>query len=151
MRPPAEGAPLAVVYTGAVGPEAASALGHVLERVPSAGLLAVTSADRLHAGWSAAQRARRETDPDAIAHVERLLAPLARDAALVTVIDGHPVTLAWLGAVRGHRVQALGVEHFGQTGTIPDLYGHYRIDADAIVEACLAGLRDPRRQFEGTA
>jgi pyruvate dehydrogenase E1 component len=35
------------------------------------------------------------------------------------VIDGHPATLAWLGSVRGHRVEALGVEHFGQTGTIP--------------------------------
>jgi pyruvate dehydrogenase E1 component len=117
----------------------------VLERVPGAGLLAVTSADRLNAGWSAAQRARREGDADARSHVEALLAPLARDAALVTVIDGHPASLAWLGAVYGHPVQALGVEHFGQTGTIPDLYGCYGIDGEAIIEACFAALRGPRR------
>jgi hypothetical protein len=33
------------------------------------------------------------------------------------VIDGHLATLAWIGGVYGHRVKALGVEHFGQTGT----------------------------------
>jgi pyruvate dehydrogenase E1 component len=48
-----------------------------------------------------------------------------------------------MGGVHGHRVQALGVEHFGQTGTIPDLYRHYRIDAAAIVEAAMASR--PRR------
>lgn len=49
--------------------------------------------------------------------VERLLAPLLRDCGVVTVIDGHLATLAWIGGVYGHRVKALGVEHFGQTGT----------------------------------
>jgi len=98
----------------------------------------VTSADRLNAGWHAAERARQAGDRSASSHVERLLAPLARDGALVTVIDGHPATLAWLGAVHGHRVQALGVEHFGQSGDLVDLYRHYRLDAEAILEACAA-------------
>ena len=53
----------------------------------------------------------------------------------MTVLDGHPVTLAWIGAVCGNRVHALGVEHFGQTGSLADLYWHYGIDADAIVAA----------------
>ena len=35
----------------------------------------------------------------------------------------------------GHRTAPLGVEHFGQTGTINDLYRHFMIDADAIVSA----------------
>ena len=51
------------------------------------------------------------------------------------MLDGHPATLAWLGAVHWHRVRALGVEHFGQSGSIPDLYRHYGIDANAIVTA----------------
>ena len=53
----------------------------------------------------------------------------------MTVTDGHPAALAWLGSVAGHRVRSLGVEHFGQTGTIPDLYRHHGIDADAISSA----------------
>jgi pyruvate dehydrogenase E1 component len=43
--------------------------------------------------------------------------------------------LSWLGGVAGHRVRALGVEHFGQTGSITDLYRHYGIDSNAIVAA----------------
>ena len=60
---------------------------------------------------------------------------LGRDCGIVTVIDGHPAALGWLGSVRGHRVEALGVEQFGQTGTIRDLYRHYGIDANAIIDA----------------
>ncbi|MCB1835944.1 MAG: transketolase, partial [Geminicoccaceae bacterium] len=71
----------------------------------------------------------------AMSHIERLLIPLPQRTTLITVIDGHPATLAWLGGVAGHRTIALGVEHFGQTGTIDDLYAHYGIDTDSIVSA----------------
>ena len=53
------------------------------------------------------------------------------------MLDGHPATLAWLGAVMGHRVAALGVERFGQTGTIADLFRWHGIDAQAIVGAAV--------------
>jgi len=140
LKPPAEGAELAIVYSGAVAPEALAAWEVLVEEVPGAGLLAVTSADRLNAEWTAAARARKAGRMDATCHADRLLAPLAPDAGLVTVLDGHPATLGWLGSVRGHQVQALGVEHFGQSGDIPDLYRHYGIDQDAILDACAAAL-----------
>lgn len=140
MREPAVGATLAIAFTGVVAPEAATAMGELLRHFPGAGLLAVTSADRLNAGWKAAQTAQHH-GRDEISHIERLLAPLDRNARIVTVLDGHPATLSWMGGVHGHRVQALGVEHFGQTGTIPDLYRHFRIDAAAIVEAAMLGVR----------
>ena len=138
LREPAPGAELAIIYTGAVAPGALAAHEAMAEDVPGAGLLAVTSADRLNAGWSASGKSRRQAENKPGAHIERLLAPLAPDAGLVTVIDGHPGTLAWLGAVAGHRVQALGVEHFGQTGDIPDLHRVYGIDTDAILKAAAA-------------
>ena len=102
------------------------------------GLLAVTSADRLNAGWTAAQRARELGEMQAKSHVERLFEGLPAHCSLVTVLDGHPATLAWLGAVRGNRTRSLGVEHFGQTGTIADLYRHYGIDAEGIARAAQA-------------
>ena len=43
--------------------------------------------------------------------------------------------LAWLGAVCGHKVRALGVEHFGQSGPISELYAHHGLNADAILAA----------------
>ncbi len=138
LRKPGPNASVAVVYTGALAPEAIAAVGLLGEDRPDVGLLAVTSADRLNAGWTAAQRAREAGHDHAQAHVERLLAELPSHAALVTVVDGHPATLAWLGSVRGNRTRALGVEHFGQTGTIADLYRHYGIDAPGILRAAQA-------------
>ncbi len=126
------------MYSGAVAPEALATHDLVREEIPGAGLLAVTSADRLNAGWHAAQRARQAGDRDAGSHVERLLAGLAPDAGLVTLIDGHPAALSWLGAVRGHRVEALGVEHFGQSGDLSEHYEHYRLDTNALMDACAA-------------
>lgn len=66
----------------------------------------------------------------------------------MTVIDGHPATLSWLGAVAGHRTIPLGVEHFGQTGTVGDLYSHFQIDAASIVERVQA-LTDGKLLPEG--
>lgn len=146
LREPAEQAELAIVFTGAVAPEAIAAHEELLEDIPGAGLLAVTSADRLNAGWHAAARAREAGHRDALAPIEELLAPLAPDTTLVTVLDGHPATLEWLGAVRGQRVEALGVEHFGQSGDLLDLYARYRIDREAILEACATACL---RRLEG--
>ncbi|MFQ5783426.1 MAG: transketolase [Alphaproteobacteria bacterium] len=145
LREPAPGAELAIVFSGAVAPEAIEAHARIVEEIPDAGLLAVTSADRLNAGWHAAGRARQAGHRDARAHVERLLAALAPGAALVTVIDGHPATLGWLGAVLGQRVHPLGVEHFGQSGDLPDLYRAYRLDVDAILEAIAAACLERAR------
>ena len=138
--PPAPGAPIALAYQGPVAEEAMAAFAELAAEVPGAGLLAITSPDRLHAGWLAAGRARRGGDRGAVSHVERLLAPLAAGAALVTVLDGHPATHAWLGAVRGQRVVPLGPDRFGQAGDIPDLYRVYGMDTDAILDACAQAL-----------
>jgi pyruvate dehydrogenase E1 component len=138
LRRPGPNCQVVVAYTGAVAPEAIQAVGLVAEDRRDVGLLAVTSADRLSAGWTAAQRARERGLAHARAHIEQMLDAVPAHAGIVTVLDGHPATLAWLGAVAGHRVRSLGVEHFGQTGSIPDLYRHYGIDANAIVAAAAA-------------
>src|SRR5246500_4899307 len=136
LRKPGPNAEVVVAYTGAVAPEAIEGTGFIGESRRDVGLLAITSVDRLHAGWTAARKLRRDRrGVQHLSHIEKLLAPLPRDCGIVTVIDGHPAALGWLGSVRGHRVEALGVEHFGQTGTIADLYRAYGIDANAIIDA----------------
>ena len=94
---PSDGARIAIGYQGPVAPEAMAAFAELVAEEPGAGLLAITSPDRLHAGWLAALRARRNGERTAVSHVEHVLAPLAPHAALVTVLDGHPATHAWLG------------------------------------------------------
>ena len=138
LRKPGPNCQVVVAYTGAIAPEAIAAVGLMAEDRRDVGLLAVTSADRLNAGWTAAQRARERGLVHARSHIERLFADVPPHCGIVTVLDGHPATLAWLGAVSGNRVRPLGVEHFGQTGSLADLYRFYGIDANAIVAAAQA-------------
>ena len=112
LRKPGPNAQVIVAYTGAVAPEAIAAVGLMAEDRRDVGLLAVTSADRLNAGWTAAQRARERGLVHARSHIERLLAEVPAHCGIVTVLDGHPATLAWLGAVAGHRTRSLGRRAF---------------------------------------
>jgi len=136
---------LAIIYMGAIAPEAKQAFEELLIEMPDAGLLAVTSADRLYSDWQKAKAARQTGDKSARAHIENLLLDLSESAGLVTVVDGYPTALTWLGGVLGHRVEGLGVTSFGQSGDSIDLYNHYRIDANAILDASAAICLNPIR------
>ncbi|MEZ5946344.1 MAG: transketolase [Hyphomonas sp.] len=135
LREPGPNCEVVIAYQGCVAPEAIEAAGRIGNDRRDIGVLAITSADRLNSGWTAARRARARGHKDATSQIERLMGGVPREATLITVTDGHPATLAWIGSVMGHRTAPLGVEHFGQTGTIEDLYRHFMIDADAIVAA----------------
>lgn len=135
LRRPEPSTNVAIVYMGALAPEAIEAAGLMAEDRRGAGVLAVTSADRLSAGWHGAQRAREQGLHHVTSHIETLLAELPRDAAIITMCDGHPEALSWIGGVMGHRVRALGVEHFGQSGSISELYAHYGLDVNSVLAA----------------
>ncbi len=138
LVPPAGDADLAIVATGAVVPEAIEAHARIADDEPGAGLLVVTSADRLEREWRASRTRRGPAS-----HIAQLLGDLPPTGSIVTVIDGHPAALSWLGAVCGHAVTPLGVDRFGQSGDIPDLFHAYGIDAEAIAAAAV-GLRTLR-------
>ncbi len=146
MRKPGPNAEIIVAYTGALAKEAIEAVGMMGEERRDIGLLAITSADRLNAGWTAASRAREcnrdragyQGHRQIVSHIETLMADVPSNCSLITVMDGHPATLAWLGSVYGHKTRSLGVEHFGQTGTIDDLYKHHGISANSIIRAAEA-------------
>ena len=136
LKEPAEGSSLAIVFMGAVAPQAIEAFDNLVRDYPDAGLLCITSADRLYNDWQRLERARLTgQDNGEMAHVEDLFRPLGDKARFCSVIDGHPAALAWMGAVRGHSVAPLGIEGFGQCGDLPDLYAAYNIDAASIEKA----------------
>ena len=135
LRRPQANTQLAIAYCGAIAPEATEAAHRLAERLPNVGLLAITSPDRLHAGWTAARSARGEGERGATSHADCLLGALPAGAGLVTVIDGHPATLSWMGGVARHAIHPLGVERFGQSADLPDLYRLHGLDADAITRA----------------
>ena len=141
MVEPADGAEICLVACGPVVKEAIEAHGIISEDVPGTGLLIVTSADRLQRDWIRAQRASKDGD----SFIGRLLSRLPRTAGLVTILDGHSATLSWHGAVHGHRIVPLGIETFGQSGTISELYKAYGLDVDTIVGAVAGLLVDATR------
>ena len=104
LKSPAPGAELAIVYTGAIAPEAIAAHEALLDDVPGAGLLAVTSPDRLHENWMASRRQREQGKP-AQSHIDGLLSDLDPRAALVTVLDGHPPAPSRIGPLGPHRTR----------------------------------------------
>ncbi|WP_306152151.1 1-deoxy-D-xylulose-5-phosphate synthase N-terminal domain-containing protein [Roseovarius sp. MMSF_3281] len=140
LRKPGPNCEIVIAYQGAVANDAIEAAGRLAETHRDIGVLAVTSADRLNAGWTAAQRSRARGDRKATCHIEKMMLGLPKHCKVLTVLDGHPATLSWLGSVAGHRTIPLGVEHFGQTGTIGDLYRHYGINRDAIVNEARKAL-----------
>jgi pyruvate dehydrogenase E1 component len=134
LREPGPNAEAAIVAMGAVMPEALAAWEELEADIPGLGLLAITSPDLLHRGWTAAQAGRWKGERKA-SHVEQLLSGLGPGAGLVTIADAAPASLSWLGGVLGQRVAPQGVEKFGQTGSLADLYAAYRLDGAAITEA----------------
>ena len=138
LKKPGPNAQVVIAFAGAVAPGAIDAVGLIGEDRRDVGLLSITSADRLYADWMKAQKAREQGYASAVSHVETIMAGLPSFCGLVTVIDGHPASLGWLGSVCGHRTRSLGVQNFGQSGTIEDLYRHFGIDARGIVKAVQA-------------
>jgi pyruvate dehydrogenase E1 component len=121
-----------LIGMGALMPEVLAAAERLDAQGVAADVVCVTSADRLYR----ASRARTGRGDGDASILEQVL-PAARATPLVTVLDGHPHTLAFLAGVRGVRSANLGVTEFGQTGTLQELYRLHGIDADAIVAAAL--------------
>ena len=139
LRAPSPGAEAAIAFCGAVAPEVLEAAEALVDDIPGLGVLNVVSPGLLHRDWMACSRTPWTPERRPVSHAEQLLSALGPTAGLVTIIDGSPGALAWLGGVRGQRTSPLGMDSFGQVGDLPDLYRHYKLDAEAIIDAC-AGL-----------
>ncbi len=133
LVPPTQETTRVLVAMGAALPEAMAAQAELKRRGPPPGLLAVTSPGRLARDWL--DTAHGASAAAAQAHIRKLLAPLNPGTELVTVLDGHPLTLAWMGAVTGIPVRPLGVKKFGASGSLADIYRMHEIDVEAIVDA----------------
>ncbi|MDT4932999.1 MAG: pyruvate dehydrogenase component [Pseudonocardiales bacterium] len=121
-----------ICVMGALIPEALQAEERLARLGFGADVVCVTSPGLLFK----ATQARRGLDES----VNRILGrvfPADRARPMVTVLDGHPHTLAFLGGVNGVPATHLGVTRFGQSGDLDDVYRHHGLDTDAIVGAAL--------------
>jgi pyruvate dehydrogenase E1 component len=121
-----------IAAMGAVVPEALAAAERLEAAGTPADVVCVTSPGLLFR----ALRARQGLQSGESWILEQAF-PAARATPLVTVLDGHPHTLAFLATVNHVPLASLGVDQFGQSGSIVDLYRYNGIDTDAIIRAAL--------------
>ncbi|MCW2612660.1 MAG: pyruvate dehydrogenase component [Actinomycetota bacterium] len=134
-----DGPQVYLVGTGAVLPEVLAAAAELAEEGIAAHVIDVTSADRLYTSWQRTLRqgVRTATAPSLAGPLRTVFT--AR-APMVTVHDASSHTLAWLGSALGVPAVPLGVDSFGQSGTVADLYELHDLTSGAIVNAALAAL-----------
>ncbi|WP_435122826.1 transketolase-like TK C-terminal-containing protein [Amycolatopsis thermoflava] len=128
----ADAAAVTIAVMGALVPEALDAAARLDQIGVPADVVCVTSPDLLHRAVRARQGHER-----ADTWILDAVFPADRAAPLVTVLDGHPHTLAFLATINRVRTTALGVTGFGQSGSLEDVYRHHGVDSDSIVRAAL--------------
>jgi pyruvate dehydrogenase E1 component len=135
-----EGAPpVYLVGAGAVMPEVLAAAEELTDEGIAATVVDITSPDRLYRAWQRTLRqgVRTATAPTIPASLH---SAFPDRAPVVTVHDAASHTLSWLGSALGVPAVSLGVDSFGQSGTVADLYRAHDLDSGSIVNAALAAL-----------
>jgi len=142
LREPQDGVPLVLAASGPVIPEVLEAADILESEGVAAAVVDVTSLDRLYRAWVSRLSEATSTAslPSSAGHIEHLILPAERNAPIVTVHDAATHAMAWLGSVFGQRVVPLGVDRFGESGSISELYDAFGLSADQIVTACLVSL-----------
>jgi pyruvate dehydrogenase E1 component len=142
--PPSDGRPPTVhlVGAGAVIPEVLAAAAELAEEGVVAHVIDVPSPGRFYRAWQRTlrQAVRTATTPSMAG---TLRAVFGDAASIVSVHDGASHAFAWLGSAVGASQIALGVDEFGQSGSVADLYAAHDLDAGSIVNAALAVLSLP--------
>ncbi|HEY7629349.1 MAG TPA: transketolase C-terminal domain-containing protein [Thermoleophilaceae bacterium] len=130
LRRAAQTPQVTLVGTGAIMPEVVAAADELEADGIACDIVCLTSADLVFRALQARQGLAEGED-----NILDELFPPERAAPIVSVLDGHPHTLGFLSAIRQVEIACLGVDDFGQSGDVPDLYRAFGIDADTIVGA----------------
>jgi pyruvate dehydrogenase E1 component len=129
----ADGVPdVTLVGVGALVAETLAAAHELAAAGVAVDIVCLTSPDLVFRATQARRGLRDGSD-----QVLDDLFPALRAAPMVTVLDGHPHTLSFLGSIQTVPITCLGVDDFGQSGDVDDLYRHFGIDTDTIVGAAL--------------
>ncbi|MFN8524348.1 MAG: pyruvate dehydrogenase [Chloroflexota bacterium] len=131
-----------IAAAGVMIPEAVEAARMLHREGVAANVLNLTSPGQIYRGMAESRRAylQRGTTGRSAGHLDELIPEGERRAPIVTVHDSASHALAFLGSAYGAPTVPLGVDEFGQSGSRPDLYRHYVMDSEAIVNAALLAL-----------
>ncbi|MQG16118.1 MAG: pyruvate dehydrogenase [SAR202 cluster bacterium] len=128
-----------VFATGAMVPEAINSSNSLLNEGLYLNVINVTGPGKLYSSYQKWSKGFGSLDQDKV-FLPELLTTAERKAPIVTVIDGHSHALSWIGSAIGSQCYPIGVNDFGQSGDIKDLYKEYGLDADSISAICYGAL-----------
>lgn len=142
---PPDGRPaVTIVTTGVMAPEAIAAAAELDDEGVQATVIHLTSPDRAYRSWqrtyaASTQNASMIREPS---HLHRLVPAAERRRPVVSVHDASSHSLAWIGSALATRQLTLGVDRFGESGTIADLHEVTGINAGSIVNAALIAVHE---------
>ncbi len=129
-----------IMACGAMIPEALEASEHLLNEGIMANVINITGPGPLYKRFQDLSKATTETGFGLATFMADVIPMTDRSCPVVTVVDGHPHSLAWIGSALGTAVIPLGVTGFGQSGSPEDLYKEHNIDVSGIMAACFAAV-----------
>ena len=129
LHKPKTSQPIILICTGVMIGEVEKLQDEITKEEIDLGILIATSPDRLYLDWL------NSKDNNTTSHIEKTLqAYNNRSTALITIIDAHSSSLAWIGSVLGQRVYPMGLNKFGQSGDLDEIYKYTNIDFKSIID-----------------
>ena len=128
--------PIILICTGVMIGEVEKLKEEITKEEIDIGILIATSPDKLYLDWV------NSKENNTASHIEKTLDSYSRNTALITIIDGHSSSLAWIGSVLGHRVYPMGLNKFGQSGDLDEIYKYTNIDFKSIIDRIAQSIVD---------
>ena len=136
LHKPQRPEPIILICTGVMIGEVEKLKEEITKDEIDIGVLIVTSPDKLYSDWI------NSKDSHATSHIEKTLSLYDRNVTLITIIDAHSSSLAWIGSVLGHKVYPMGLSKFGQSGDLDEIYSYANIDFKSIVDRIAKSIVD---------
>ena len=134
LKKPTMNSEIVIIFSGPLGPEVQEVI-ELLQEDIELGVLVVTSSERLYKDWKDHTSNNGLTFKSS-SFIESLFSITSENASIVTILDGHSSSLAWVGGAVKRKSISLGIDEFGQSGNLKDLYRKYKIDSEAVIDAC---------------
>ncbi len=133
---------IVVASSGPVMPEVLEAADLLADEGISASVIDITSLDRLFHGWRRHLAAGAATlrRPGGTIHLAHLIHGPERRWPILTVHDASSHAMSWLGSVFGQPVFPIGVDRFGESGTVAELYETFGLLPEQIVNAAITAV-----------
>ena len=136
LQKPQTSQPIILICTGIMIGEVEKLQKKITQEEVDIGILIAISPDKLYSDWMISKSNSTSS------HIEKILKLYNRNTTIITIIDAHSSSLAWIGSVLGHKVFPMGLNKFGQSGDLAEVYKYTNIDFKSIIDRIAKSIID---------